>query len=196
LSKARTRQFVKTLTSADESAGIGRLNLRLAGFSRQDAVAVDDVVGAIDLVPAFHLEGLREIVYLPEAAPAPSVHRGFVCSRPRAEFLQEERRIYVYDFDGPDMFFHMLLHEIGHFVFFLVIGSRVKKHWVVHVFPGSSCVTPYAESSAIEDFAETYACYVLDPEALQAQYPVKHGFMRDYVFSGDPDTLKERVRGQ
>jgi len=191
------RQFSKTRTSADESAAIGRLNLRLAGFSRQDVVAVDDIVRAVDLVPAFHLEGLREIVYLPEAAPGPSPYPeyDFGCSRPRGEFLQEERRIYVYDFDGPEMFFHMLLHEIGHYVFFLVIGSRVKKHWVVHLYPGSSCITPYAETSAIEDFAESYAYYVLDPDALAREYAVKHAFMRDYVFSGDPDTLKERVRG-
>jgi hypothetical protein len=192
---SKVRQFSKTLTSADESAGVGRLNLRLAGFSRQDMVAVDDVVRAVDLVPAFHLAGLREIVYLPEAAPGVSPYGPFACSRPKGEFLQEERRIYIYDFDGPDMFFHMLLHEIGHFVFFLAIGSRVKKHWVVHVFPGSTCVTPYAESSAIEDFAETYAYYVLDPDALAAQHAVKHAFMRDFVFSGEPGTLKERVRG-
>jgi hypothetical protein len=190
------RQFVKTRTTADRSAGLGRLNLRLTGFSRQDVVAVNDIVSAIDLVPAFHLEGLREIVYLPEAAPAPSVHRGFVCSRPRAAFLQEERRVYVYDFDGRDMFFHMLLHEIGHFVFFLIIGSRVKKHWVVDLFPGSSCITPYAESSAAEDFAETYAYYVRDPEALQGTHDMKYDFMRDFVFSGHPDTLKERERGE
>jgi len=153
-------------------------------------------VRAVDLVPAFHLEGLREIVYLPEAAPgeAQSALHAFACSRPRGEFLQEERRIYIYDFDGAEMFFHMLLHEIGHFVFFLVIGSRVKKHWVVHLYPGSSCITPYAQTSAIEDFAETYAWYVLDSEALARGHAVKHAFMRDFVFSGEPDTLKERAR--
>lgn len=188
------RQFAKTRTAADASAGGGRLDLRLAGFLRQQVVPLEDVVRAVDLVPAFHLEGLREIVYLPEAAPDPSPSYRFACSRPRAEFLQEERRIVVYDFDSPELFFHMLLHEIGHFVFFLVIGSRVKKHWVVHLFPGSSCVTPYAESSAIEDFAESYAWYVLDPDALQAEYAVKHAFMRDFVFSGEPGTLKERAR--
>src|SRR5215467_10170975 len=95
---AVTRQFVKTRTSADESAGIGRLNLRLAGFSRQEIVALDDVVRTVDLVPAFHLEGLREIVYLPEAAPGMSLYGAFACSRPKGEFLQEERRIYIYDF--------------------------------------------------------------------------------------------------
>lgn len=192
------RQFTKTRTGADETAAIGALRLRLAGFSRQETVPVDQVVRAVDLVPAFHLEGLREIVYLPEAAPdpVPSLPSSrFACSRPRAEFLQEERRVYVYDFDSPDLFFHMLLHEIGHFVFFLVIGSRVKKHWVVHLYPGSSCITPYAETSAIEDFAETYAYYVLDPDALARAHAVKHAFMRDFVFSGDPDTLKERARG-
>ena len=157
---------------------------------------MDDVVRAVDLVPAFHLEGLREIVYLPEAAPGVSLYGGFACFRPKGQFLQEERRIYIYEFDDADMFFHMLLHEIGHFVFFLAIGSRVKKHWVVHIFPGSTCITPYAASSAIEDFAETYAYYVLDPEALQREFPLKHAFMREFVFSGDPETLKERVTGQ
>jgi hypothetical protein len=42
------------------------------------------------------------------------------------------------------MFFHMLYHKIGHFVFYLVIGSRVKKRWVARIYPGSSCVTRYA----------------------------------------------------
>lgn len=192
------RRFTKTRTSADEAAGIGGLNLRLTGFSRQDVVAVDDIVRAIDLLPGFHLAGLREIVYLPEAAPgfSPMSQYGFSCSRPRAEFLQQERRIYVYDFDDADMFFHMLAHEIGHFVFFLVIGSRVKKHWVVDLFPSSACVTAYAESSATEDFAETYAYYLLDPDLLQREFPVKRAFMRDYVFSGNPDTLKEVVKGE
>jgi hypothetical protein len=189
------RQFTKTRTGADETAAIGALRLRLAGFSRQEIVPVDEVVRAVDLVPAFHLEGLREIVYLPEAAPEPPPSSTrFACSRPRAEFLQEERRVVVYDFDSPQLFFHMLLHEIGHFVFFLVIGSRVKKHWVVHLYPGSSCITPYAQTSAIEDFAETYAWYVLDSEALARGHAVKHAFMRDFVFSGEPDTLKERAR--
>jgi hypothetical protein len=50
--------------------------------------------------------------------------------------------------------------------------------------------------NAIEDFAETYAYYLLRPEYLEAGLPEKHAFMRDSVFSGNADTLKEVVRGE
>lgn len=168
----------------------------LSGFSRQEIVPVDDIVSAIDRLPAFHLEGLREIVYLPEYAPeasalfCPSLPR----AEPKGEFIQRERRIFVYEFDSAAMFFHMLYHEIGHFVFFLVIGSRVKKRWVTEVFPGSACVTRYARVNPWEDFAETYAYYLLHPQVLQTELPEKHAFMRECVFSGHPATLKESDR--
>ena len=188
------RLFIKNRTAAGEAAG--KLNLLLSGFSRQDLVPVDDIVRAIDLLPDFHLEGLREIVYLPEYAPASS---GYFCpilprAEPKGEFVQRERRIFVYAFDSPAMFFQMLHHEIGHFVFFLVIGSAVKKCWVTDLSPGSRCVTPYASVSPWEDFAETYAYYALHPRRLEEVSPEKHAFMRDRVFSGSPATLKERDR--
>jgi hypothetical protein len=190
------RQFIKNRTCADEAAGGGKLNLLLSGFSRQDIVPVEDIVRAIDLLPGFHLEGLREIVYLPGYAPAagvlscPAAPRG----EPKGEFVQRERRIFVYGFDSATMFLQMLHHEIGHFVFFLVIGSRVKKRWVTEVFPGARCVTPYASVNPWEDFAETYAYYLLHSRLLEMQFPEKHAFMRDSVFSGSPWTLKERDR--
>jgi hypothetical protein len=185
------RLFIKNRTAA---VGRGELNLLLSGFSQQDLVPLDDIVRAIDLLPDFHLEGLREIVYLPEYAPAAS---GFFCpavprGEPKGEFVQRERRIFVYGFDSAAMFFQMLHHEIGHFVFFLAIGSAVKKCWVTDVFPGSPCVTPYAGVNPWEDFAETYAYYVLHPRLLEMQFPEKHAFMRDCVFSGSRGTLKER----
>ena len=73
-------------------------------------------------------------------------------------------------------------------------GSAVKKCWVTDLFPGSPCVTAYASANPWEDFAETYAYYVLHPHLLEMQFPEKHAFMRDCVFSGSPVTLKERER--
>lgn len=191
------RLFTKTRKPGEESIGPGGLNLLLSGFWRQDVVPVDAIVHCIDLVPSFHLEGLREIVYLPEYAQAAAAYfpRGMFCSEPKGEFVQRDRRIFVYTLDHPAMVFHMLYHEIGHFVFYLVIGSRVKKRWVTQIYPGSSCVTRYAARSASEDFAETYAFYLHSPDVLEKDLPEKHAFMRDCVFSGAPDTLKERVQG-
>ncbi len=191
------RHFIKSRLPAEDLADAGKLNLLLSGFWRQDIVPVDDVVRSVDLLPGFHLEGLREIVYLPEYAPLTGAfsYPGLPCSRPKGEFVQRERRIFVYAFDDPAMFFQMLYHEIGHFVFYLIIGSRVKKRWVTEIFPDSRCVTPYAAVNAREDFAETYAHYVRHPDFLERELPEKYAFMRDCVFSGRPETLKERVRG-
>jgi hypothetical protein len=190
------RLFIKNRTFAGEAATGGKLNLRLSGFSEQEIVPVDDIVRAIDRLPDFHLEGLREIAYLPEYARDASLppYPAYPRCEPKGEFVQTERRIYVYGFDRPAMFFHMLYHEIGHFVFFLVIGSRVKKNWVTELSPGSPRVTAYAGTNPWEDFAETYAYYVLNPGLLESELPEKHAFMRDSVFSGDPATLKESDR--
>jgi len=178
-------------------AGTGKLNLLLEGFSRQYVVPVDAIVGSLDRIPDFHLEGLREIVYLPEYARAAALGRpGLPGSTPKGEFVQAERRIFVYAIDEPGIFFQMLYHEIGHFVFYLVIGSGVKKRWVTRVSPGSSRVTPYAGLSPSEDFAETYAFYLCRPCVLERDFPQKHAFMRDLVFSGRAGTLKERLRAE
>jgi hypothetical protein len=135
-------------------------------------------------------------VFLPGQAPAACALTwpGMPRAQPKGEFVQRERRIFIYGFDSAAMLFHMLHHEIGHYVFFLVLGSRVKKRWVTELSAGSPCVTPYAGMNPWEDFAETYAWYVLQRRALEGRSPGKHAFMRDCVFSGSPDTLKQSDR--
>jgi hypothetical protein len=189
------RRFIKSRTHAQATAA-GSLNLLLSGFSQQEMIPIDDIVRSVDRLPDFHLQGLREIAYLPEYTQEAGMlsYPAYPRCSPKGEFVQTERRIYVYGVDSPAMFSHMLHHEIGHFVFFLVIGSRVKKTWVTELSPGSSCVTPYAGRNPWEDFAETYAYYVLQPRVLEKKLPEKHAFMRDCVFSGDPWTLKESDR--
>jgi hypothetical protein len=187
--------FIKNKTFGAEAAAVGRLNLRLSGFGAQKIVPVDDIVHAVDRLPDFHLDGLREIAYLPEWAPETGTrYPAYPRCAPQGEFVQAERRIFVYRFDGAATFFHMLHHEIGHFVFFLVLGSRVKKQWVTQIFPASSCVTAYAGRNPWEDFAETYAYYLLQPRLLERKLPEKHAFMRECVFSGEAWTLKESDR--
>jgi hypothetical protein len=191
------RLFTKRRTGA-QAAGAGRLNLALSGFTRQEMVALDDIVRALDRLPDFHLQGLREIAYVPDGAPFPEglmPYPVYPHCDPRGEFVQEERRIFVYGFDSPRMFFHMLHHEVGHFVFFLALSSAVKKLWVTDLAAAAPWVTDYAASSPWEDFAESYAYYALHPRRLEREAPEKHAFMRDCVFSGHPATLKERMAG-
>ena len=109
----------------------------------------------------------------------------------KGEFLQKERKIVFFDFDDLALFYQILYHEIGHFVFFLALNSRAKKQWVTEIFPNSQCISHYASKNASEDFAESYASYVRNPQALE-QLPAKFAFMRDWVFSGRPESLKEK----
>jgi hypothetical protein len=160
------------------------LNLRLSNFSRQQVMATADIVAALDLLPARHLAGLREIIH------APHLHSPAFNAR-KAEYLQRQRSIIVYDMYSRAMFPHILYHEIGHHVFYLRLDSVVKKHWVTQLFPWSDCVTPYGARSASEDFAESYACYLLDPATLET-IPDKYQFMRDHVFGATGAAFREK----
>ncbi|MES2180759.1 MAG: hypothetical protein V4493_01500 [Pseudomonadota bacterium] len=186
--------FNKTRTAVDPISARGQLRLRLTGFSQLVHLSLAEVLQAIDVLPSFHLEGLSEISYLTdEEADADLLHlpaREF--SRRKAAFIQSERRIVIYGFEGRELFYQVLYHEIGHFVYFLIINSQLKMQWVTHTYPSSICVTAYGASSASEDFAETYACYIRDPERLKA-IPEKYSFMHHLVFSGAPITLKEKI---
>lgn len=184
--------FTKSPGAEKAPHNSGRLNLRIAGFSRQKIVSIPQIVQAIDALPCFHLEGLREIVYAPDwHASIVTPYERLPQGQLKGEFRQRERRIVFFDFDSAELFYHVLYHEVGHFVFFLAINSKVKKRWVTEIYPHSACISPYGMTNASEDFAETYACYLLDPELLR-QLPEKYAFMRDCVFSGNAETLKER----
>lgn len=173
-----------------------QLNLRLTGFSNQPYFALDEIIQAIDSLPNFHLCGLREIEYLTKeeayAYLAPDGLPSWL--KRKAEFVQSARKVTIFGVDDRDLFHQVLFHEIGHYVYFLIISSTLKQYWVTQVYPGSPCVTQYGTANAAEDFAETYACYVRAPHRLQ-QIPSKYSFMHNLVFSGDPITLKERSTG-
>src|SRR5262245_43724425 len=96
-------RFIKKRTWSVDMAAEPKLNLLLSGFSEQSIVSVDDILRAIDRIPGFHLQGLREIVYLPEYAPAAKLVpcTGFSRSEPMGEFVQPQRRIFVYRMGCP-----------------------------------------------------------------------------------------------
>ena len=166
-----------------------RVELLLRGFSLQDAVSAEEVAARVRALPDIHLEGLREIVY----SPADPLHYPSLAAPTTAcaEYLQAERTVFVYRTDDLPLFWHVLLHEIGHHVFFLVLSGEAKKRWVTWTYPGSRCPTPYGQAGAAEDFAECYALYAQRPSLLEA-FPEKLWFMRYWVFSGRPGSLKER----
>ena len=168
---------------ADNATFESRVELWLAGFSAQTVVTTDEIVAAVDRVPNQQLEGLRGIVYDPdratqELAPLPEPWR----FRVKGAFFKSERCVVVYEFKDRSRFEHILFHEIGHYVFQYILDSFKRKRWVTELYPASHHVSAVASRNANEDFAESYATFLLEPERL-LQIPKKHAFMRGDVFS-------------
>jgi len=183
----RARAPIRTIRIPASS----RVSVVVRGFAAHPFVSAEQIASAIRWLPAYHVEGLREIVYSPReplhypSLGVPSASRG------HAEFVQNERTIFVYRTDDVALFWHVLYHEIGHHVFFVVLGSTLKKRWVMDIYPGSECATAYGYTSAAEDFAECYALYAQQTRSLVAM-PAKLGFMREGVFSDRPPGLREK----
>lgn len=186
------RFYVKKQAMFAEGHTQSRLKIAVRGFADQMAVTTKDVIAVIERLPSFHLEGLREIVYVRRAQQYPSLG-ALVPVFGHGEYVQAERTIFVYQASDLALFRHVLMHEVGHHVFFLVINSHLKKNWVTRIYPGSRCATHYGSLNSAEDFAECYALYAQEEQRL-TDYPEKFIFMRDCVFSGRPETLKEKNR--
>lgn len=179
--------------SGHPDIAISGLHLRIVGFGEQTIVPVADIVATLGALPPHHLVGLRDILYAPywTATPTCPTRPPHLAGLPQAEYIQAERRIAVYTISAPELFRHVLLHEVGHHVFFITLNSTVKKRWVTEVCRGAASISAYGATSAAEDFAESYAFFAYAPERLQ-QFGSRHAFMRDWVFPDRPGTRKER----
>jgi len=113
--------------------------------------------------------------------------------------MQRKRKIIIYEFDSIDMFYHVLFHEIGHFVYFLSISSQLKKNWVTKTHKTEPFVSALSKRNAAEDFAECYAIYLSKPERLK-QSPQKYNFIHQNVFGNKKEkrlnTTKQDEKGK
>jgi len=77
-----------------------------------------------------------------------------------------------------------IAHEIGHNVYFNVLDGATRAEWECLSASSRGYVTNYAKRNVEEDFAESYAIYIVDPELLRGLNPDKYAFLRDRVFNG------------
>ena len=142
-------------------------------------------------IPAEHLAGLDNIQYVNDPGAYESGLMGMWQSDPTTG----ETSIKVYPHDDRNEMFDTIAHEIGHNaeavlqqenptaietwnqIYAEGIGKLAESSGEQNEF-----VTPYAETSPEEDFAESYATYLNDPDLLTAVSPAKHAFMDEQVF--------------
>ncbi|MCU7922548.1 MAG: hypothetical protein KZQ88_07595 [Candidatus Thiodiazotropha sp. (ex Dulcina madagascariensis)] len=182
-------KYIKRQASQDRFVNQKTLNLRISGFSNQTIVSVDEILEALEALPASHLIGLREIAYDPNRVIQRAI--GYYNTqdtpypipdfRSNGDYYHDERWINIYEFDSKQNLVHLLYHEVGHFVYKNNLSSVLRKRWVNNIYPVSSYVSTYAARNANEDFAESYAIYLLKPEVLY-RIEKKYLFLKNQVF--------------
>lgn len=86
--------------------------------------------------------------------------------------------------DGSSMAY-TIAHEVGHNAYW-VSGESTQQAWDQTSMASApdEYVTQYARTGVREDFAESYANYVHDPDLLHEVSPTKYNFMRSHIFHG------------
>ena len=159
------------------------VRLSMRGFSQQNIVDVQDVAEMLNQLPARHLSGLDSITVFPNSnRRVKAAYRVKKAPSWWEKYVETSRRIEIYGVSTEDMFYWSMLHELGHFVMDMKLRSSDKKHWVVECHHQRGAVSEYAKRNAQEDFAETYACFLIDPERLLVSDSKRYSYMKNIVF--------------
>lgn len=159
------------------------VHLALRGFSQQNLVDVKVVAEMLNKLPARHLGGLDSITIFPNSnKKVKAAYRVKKTSSWWEKYVTTNRRIEIYGVSTEDMFYWSMFHELGHFVMDMKLRSSDKKYWVVECHHQRGAVSEYAKRNAQEDFAETYACFLLDPQRLLMSDSKRFSYMKSIVF--------------
>lgn len=138
-------------------------------------------------IPPIHLSKLTKIVYADTYKHDDSrLILGELVHNP---LTQTYDTIIIYrqspDIDDLQREMKMTIaHEIGHNVYFNVLDNAARAEWESLYRTSEGFVTTYASSNVYDDFAESYAYYILDPKVLLDADEEKYAFLRDRVFHG------------
>ncbi len=188
----RTRKTSLARRGASKSTPVYRLSkknkgemvrLSLRGFSQQNLVDVQDVAKMLNQLPAKHLSGLDSVTIFPNSnKTVKAAYRVKKTSLWWEKYIETNHRIEIYGVSTEDIFYWSMFHELGHFVMDMKLRSSDKKHWVVECHHQKGAVSEYAKRNAQEDFAETYACFLMDPQRLLMSDSKRFSYMKSIVF--------------
>ena len=164
------------------------------GFDEYSELSNQDVENLINtLIPEGHLDNCGNIICNPndphwlETPGAVGYHVEYTDGSPCEICLAGSAVL-----EGSNSSeLEVLCHEIGHNAYNnLSLEDQIKwsgihaESMVTYDETGLGFVSNYAHTNLFEDFAETYAIYMTNPDLLQFVSPEKYEFMCDKVFDG------------
>ena len=197
---AHQTDIVRRIDTAEDfkpkqSRGMSEVPLpEVRGFNRSGVISdqeAKDYLG--ETSPPEHIkpESLNSIEYVDMYVP----HKdGTVLGATEYNPFTDTSRIEIYrqeaggSFDRAKMQ-RTIAHEVGHSVYFdLGFPAETPRQQAWQELSAKSSpdgyVSEYAKTAVDEDFCESYATYIHDPERLAEVSPDKYNFMRDHIFRG------------
>ncbi len=163
------------------------MQILVAGFNHQKIVTRDEVVNALVVLPDLHLRGIKVVRYDPHKIIATTMNwlmETPIPSGARGSYYQSENlsAIVVWKFNSRAEFFHILYHEIGHYVFMRMLSQSQRDQWIYQVrAKETQTVSIYASRNSREDFSESYAAWVNQDPSMK-KCPLRAAFMAHVVF--------------
>jgi len=158
--------------------------LILANFEQQTIVRRDEIRAAVLNLPRPHIRGIQMIRYNPHRVIATSLAHASGSSAPVTShgLFYHDREysvIVLFRFHDRASFYHVLYHEIGHFVFLKFLTQGQRNRWMYEIRKQQPrSVTKYAIKNVREDFAECYAFWKHQPQVL-ARFEERYRFFSD-----------------
>lgn len=168
--------------------------LEVSGFDEYSELSNQDVSNLINtLIPDGHLANCGSIICNPndptwfEIPGTTGYHVEYVDGRPCEICLAGKE---VLEGTGSSEL-EVLCHEIGHNAY-NSLNLLDQLRWAdihddsmaIYNETGFGFVSNYAHTNIFEDFAETYAVYMTNPDLLKFVSPEKYEFMQERVFVG------------
>ncbi len=163
------------------------MQILVAGFDRQNFVTRDEVVEALLRLPELHLRGIKVVRYDPNRIIATTMTwmtEERISPGTRGSYYQSENMsaIVVWKFNSRAEFFHILYHEVGHYVFMKTLRQPQRNQWMYEIRQQEpQSVSAYAQKNSREDFSESYAAWVNNDPSLD-KCPLRKAFISMVVF--------------
>lgn len=168
-------------------------DMEVGNFAESGLTDSREVVDYIDeTIPPEHLEGLDAVEYVNSA----EAYESGLMGQWQSDEETGQTTIEIYPHDDQGEMYDTVAHEIGHNAQEILTaeypeanaawGDLYLQSWTDLVTSDGekdTFVSPYAQVSAEEDFAESYAAYLNDSDLLAAVAPQKLDFMETQVFS-------------
>jgi hypothetical protein len=170
----------------------GDLHIECYNYKDKYTVTPSLIIKLLEKIPATHLLRLQEIIYEP-ILHNPVLVNSNILHTNLGKYSNKNKRILIGDMLDNRTLKKTLYHEIGHHLQRTGFGGYDHDKWISLSCNSEKYVSDYAKVSIYEDFAETYSCYLTDPEKLRKISIAKFNFIND-LFSNSPYKIIQETR--